>query len=267
MKKVAVFCIWRDAEQHLPRTLSQLEELETVCGYSFSYFFYENDSTDKTAEILKTWIEAARSGSFFSEKINAPKFESEARIDRMRLFSSYRNKCKNLAGNEQFDYALLFDGDVIFNKENFICQIKNLESINDAVMTTANVRQNIPDFTFGISCDSYYDTWAFRDRYGNSGLYWSFCPFVRKHDRDLWLNLEPVPTMSSFGGFAVVKYGPFSVTDWHTDYACEHTNFCYDLSRFGVIYVIPQSKVFVDIDLSKYDLAEFQRLAKTQTIL
>ena len=261
--KISVFCIWRDSEKTIYKTLKQLEDLESVEGFEFSYFFYENDSKDNTPKILSEWL-LNRSGSLKSEIINAIKFGSTADNERMKFLCKCRNKCKDLASDNKSDYSLLIDSDIEFNNDNFLLQLESLNNINNAVMTTANVRQNIPDFTFNSSPDSYYDTYAFRDSYGNNGLYWSDSPFIRKENRLGWMIGEPQITMSSFGGFAIIKSSIFNKVKWHSDFHCDHVNMCYDISRFGSIYIIPRSKVYVEIDISKYDLNSFKDMAQKQ---
>ena len=94
-KKVSVFCIWRDSEKTIDRTLKQLESLESLQNYEFSYYFYENDSEDNTKSVLGNWL-IDRSGSFLSEKLSAKKFGSVATYcpphpkDKPELFSSLR---------------------------------------------------------------------------------------------------------------------------------------------------------------------------------
>ena len=70
--------------------------------------------------------------------------------------------------------------------------------------------------------------------------------------------------MSSFGGFAIIKSSIFNKVKWHSDFHCDHVNMCYDISRFGSIYIIPRSKVYVEIDISKYDLNSFKDMAQKQ---
>jgi hypothetical protein len=265
VKKVSVFCIWRDSEQTIFKTLKQLEDLESIDGFEFSYFFYENDSKDKTVEILSEWM-SKRNGSFLSEILNAPKFGSTADPERMKFLCECRNKCKSLAQENQFDYSLLIDSDIEFNNDNFLMHFENINQLDDAVMVTANVRQNIADLTFNSSLDSYYDTYAFRDAYGNAGLYWSDSPFIREEDRFNWSLGKPIITMSSFGGFAFIKSDIFNKVRWHSDFHCDHVNMCYDISRYGKIYVLPRSKVYVNIYLSQSDLDSFKKAAKQQLL-
>lgn len=262
-KKISVFCIWRDSEKTIYNTLKQLENLESLVDFKFSYFFYENDSKDNTPAILNDWL-LNRSGKLKSEIINAPKFGSTANPERMRFLCNCRNLCKNLAEGNESSYSLLIDSDIQFNNDNFLIQLENLNKLNNAVMTTANVRQNIRDFTFKTSLDSYYDVYAFRDSYGNNGLYWSDSPFIRKKDRLEWSLGKPQITMSSFGGFAIIKSEIFNKVKWHSDFHCDHVNMCFDISRYGSIYIIPRSKVYVNLDTSKYNLEDFKNTAEKQ---
>lgn len=261
--KVSVFCIWRDSEEFARRTLDQLEKLEKLDGFSFSFYFYENDSKDNTVQILSEWMKY-RSGGFLSETLKAQKFGSVTDPLRMKLLCECRNKCKSLAGNNDSHYSLLIDSDIEFGVDNFVRQLNDLNNLPNAVMTTANVRQQIPDYTLDYSLDSYYDVYAFRDSYGNNGLYYNDCPFIRKDNRIGWMLGQPQITMSSFGGFAIIKSSIFNKVEWHSDFHCDHVNMCYDISKFGNIYIIPRSKVFVDLEISEDDLNFIKDKAQKQ---
>ena len=261
--RISVFCLWRDSEKTIHRTLKQLEDLESIDGFEFSYFFYENDSTDKTVDILKEWI-SKKSGDLKAEILNAPKFGSTTDSERMKFLCECRNKCKDLALDNQFDYSLLIDSDIEFNNENFILQFEDLSKLDNAVMVTANVRQNIPDLTFNQNQDSYYDVYAFRDRHGSNGIYFSDCPSYKRDDQFNWKLGIPILTMSSFGGFAIIKSDIFNKVKWHSDIHCDHVNMCYDISRCGNIYCDPRSKVYVNLDLSRLSMDSCINIGKEQ---
>jgi hypothetical protein len=261
--KISVFCIWRDSEELAKRTLKQLENLEDLTGFSFSFYFYENDSKDDTPEILSQWIDARR-GVFLSEKLNAKKFGSVTDPERMKLLCECRNKCKSLAGENQSDYSLLIDSDIEFDVENFVLQLKFLQDTPNAVMTTANVRQGIPDYTFHQAADSYYDAYAFKDSHGNDGMYFSDCPSFSRNDQFNWKIGKPIKCMSSFGGFAIIKSEIFNKVSWSADINCDHVNMCYDIGRYGDIYCIPQSKVYVNVGTDKINIEVCRERAKSQ---
>lgn len=260
MKTVSVFCIFRDSESYLDRLFKQLEDLESLSDFKFSYYFYENDSKDNTAILLEKWIKN-KSGYFLTEKLNAKKFGRIGNPERMKFLVACRNKCKSLAVSNDTNYSLLIDCDIEFSKENFLIQLDYLNKLDNAVMTTANVRQNIPDLVFNTTTDSYYDTLPFRDKYGNFGLYFSDCPSIKKEDQLDWKIGKPIITCSSFGGFALIYSSIFNKVEWTADIHCDHVNMCYDISRHGTIYCCPRSKVYVEISSSDIHPEHFKNIA------
>ena len=47
MQKISVLSMFRDSESYIENALRQLDSLEReTLGFSFEYFFYENDSED-----------------------------------------------------------------------------------------------------------------------------------------------------------------------------------------------------------------------------
>jgi hypothetical protein len=247
--KIGVFALWRNSESYIDKTLLQLDELiETFTNYEFSFFFYENDSTDSTVQILSDW-KGGKDAHLLSETLNTKHYGSVMSYARMQLLAQYRNKCKALADGREFDFALVFDSDVKFTYENFSHALAFLNQNPDYVMVTPNVRQPIEDMVFDNAADSYYDAGCLRDKYGNETLYCSDCPLKRIEDRMLWnLNL-PVEINAGFGGFALIRWKPFSKVHWSADINIEHVNFCYDLKQYGKIAILPYSKVYVSLDL------------------
>lgn len=199
--KIAAFCIFRDSEKSLDTLFSQLEGIEKK--YDLSYFFYENDSVDCTVDRLNNFL-SNRNGKLKSEKLGAPKFGSVTNPERMSLLCSCRNKCKLLADGE-YDCALIFDSDIKFSVDNLD---RHWERMRDSsiVMSTPNIRQNIPDYTDYYSGDSYYDIYPFKDFYGNNGLYFSDCPSMRYSDIEEWRSGNIIDVNSAFGGFALVDW-------------------------------------------------------------
>jgi Fe2+ or Zn2+ uptake regulation protein len=262
-KKVSVFCIWRDSEKTIYKTLKQLENLESINGFEFSYFFYENDSTDNTVKILEEWL-SNRSGKIQSETLNAKKFGSVVDPERMKFLCECRNKCKQLADDNNFNYSLLIDSDIEFNNDNFLIQIEDLNKLENAVMVTANTRQNISDLVFNEAKDSYYDVYAFRDGHGTHGIYFADCPSYKRADQFNWKLGIPIITMSSFAGFAVIKSEIFNKVNWHSDIHCDHVNMCFDISKYGNIYCSPKSKTYANIDLNQINMEACINIGKQQ---
>ena len=112
--KISILSLWRNSTKTIHRTLAQLEALEKYhSNVDFSYYFFENDSTDKTPEILNKWLET-RNGKLKSEVLNAPQFKSTGHAERMEYMAIYRNKLLEIARPLDSDYTLIFDSDIIF---------------------------------------------------------------------------------------------------------------------------------------------------------
>ena len=95
--------------------------------------------------------------------------------------------------------------------------------------------------------DSYYDSWALIDRYGNHGMTWSSNPFYHPDDRAKWESNNPVSVKSAFGGCPMIKTSSLNKVEWSTDSGCEHWNFCRDIRSYGKIIVAPDVKVRVEL--------------------
>lgn len=259
---IAVYALWRDSEPHIKRTLSQLEDLESL-DYDFEYYFYENDSKDNTVVILTEWLKN-RKHKFRHENLNAKKFGSVTSIERMQFLCDCRNKCKELLAETKSKYTVLIDSDVIFNKNNLKQHIETIEKIDDCQLITPNVRQNIPDLMNEVAEDSYYDVYPLFDSRGNRGLYFTDCPLRNGLDRMYWSLGNPVRCNSAFGGFALSYTNTIKQVKWSTDGECDHVNFCKEICKHGSIYIDPKNFVYVEIDLLKINLGNCKVIALQQ---
>jgi hypothetical protein len=261
---ISVIGLWRNSEKHIYRTLRSLDDLSTLGDFSF--YFYENDSEDKTLEIINSWIKN-KSGSIISEKLNTPQFGSVSLVERLVLMAYYRNKAKTLIKNIDSEYTLLIDTDIIFTNQNFIILYEFITNVKNCAMVVANTRQNqIEDLMTNETQNSFYDVSAFRDYFGNNGLYFTDCPFLLDSDRQLWKQNSAIKIMSGFSGFALIKTDILKRPDcyWSTCGHIEHVNFCYSVSRYGDIYILPSCTPKTDIDLSKINIDACKSIAKNQ---
>lgn len=259
---IAIYSLWRDSEPWAKRTLSQLEEFETL-GYDFEYYFYENDSKDSTADILRSWV-SNRSGTFKSEVLNKKKFGRTAELGRLELLSDCRNKCKDLGSSSLSDYSLIIDSDIIFSKKTLEKSLRFLNENKKCVAVSPNVRQNIPDYVGNRSDTSYYDIFPFKDSYGGKANAWDDCPFRNGIDRMRWFSGQAVKCNSCFGGFFLTRTEDYNRVSWSTESESEHVNFCKQLNELGDIFIDPVNKVFTEIDLSRYNLETFKSIARSQ---
>ena len=111
--KITIISIFRDSEPTIHNCLKQLNELEKNTKASFEYFFYENDSKDKTKEILNKWM-GNKKGKLICENINTPRFGSVVKKERFALLAQYRNRLLKEGKPFDSDYSLILDSDVLF---------------------------------------------------------------------------------------------------------------------------------------------------------
>ena len=248
--KISILSLFRDSENHLPETLASLEALENQFeNYRFEYFFYENDSTDNTVKILSEWLRS-RKGHLTAEDLGKAKFSSTTHTERMTDLVYYRNTLLESAIPLSSDYCVLLDSDVAFDPSILSSYIEIFDDpeFSDVVMITPNVLQNIKCKMFDPTQDSYYDSWALRDRFDNRGMTWTCNPFFNLQDRIRWVNKQPVYVNSAFGGCPIIKSDVLNQVQWSTDGGCEHWNFCRDVRVHGDIVVAPDVEVSVEID-------------------
>jgi hypothetical protein len=70
--------------------------------------------------------------------------------------------------------------------------------------------------------------------------------------------------MSAFGGFAVIDSQVFNKVRWSAEIDCDHKNMCFDISKMGDIYIMPSSRVFAPIDLSRINMKQCEKTGKDQ---
>ena len=248
--QISVFSLFRDSKPHLNRCLSQLDALENNTNAEFSYFFYENDSTDNTVQILQKWMDN-KSGNFVSEKLNKPKFGSTLHAERMILMSEVRNKMLSTC-KIKTDYSLIFDSDIVFDPTviNDFLKFDNLDHTDypNYSMLTSNVRQNVPCKMGSGKQDSYYDSSCLFDMNKINCMTWSDNPFYEDQDRvDFSKNL-PVRIYRGFGSMAFLKTEILKKVKWSSSGQSEHWSFCDQLRNYGYIYLMPniKPKVYVN---------------------
>ena len=245
-KKISVFSLWRDSESYIRRTLSQLEEIErNNPEISFSYFFYENDSIDNTVLILKEWM-SSRKGKLLSENISFQKEGTVMSASRMKKMAYYRNRMIELGRFIDSDYSIIFDSDVIFEKDIVDKYLSKIDS--ETIMYTPYISQNIKCKVCNCGKDSYYDVAALYDKWNVRGIIWSCNPFMNIFDRQLLINNQPVEVNSSFGGFIFLKSFPLNFCNWRSDGDIEHVLFCEEIRKYGKIKLYPDIKVKVELD-------------------
>jgi hypothetical protein len=210
-------------------SLAQFNEMEKILlekGISTVYGFFENDSEDKTAQVLQSWLRD-RMGFVVSERIGAPKWGSVASLERVRYQARYRNMALQLLSNYyNFDYLLVADSDVHWKPSLIAGMIDRLDANEDWGMVSPNTTQNVRDFIEDTDRPSYFDSWSLLDSHGTQCMTFAANPFLTKEDRDLWDQGKPVSCNSAFGSIAMIKAEALDEVDWSVIDGVEHWEFC-----------------------------------------
>jgi len=260
MDKISTIGLFRDSSTNIKNTLDSLDDLKKICLPSF--YFYENDSVDDTKNIIKQWI-SDHDGDLLSENLGAPKYGSVIDINRFVFLSYYRNKARDLIKNTESEFTILFDTDILFDNNHINLLLTAIKSL-DCAMVVSNTRQDIPDLMLDETPDSFYDVLPIRDLYNNSGLYFTDCPLVLDADREKWQAKVPVKINAGFSGLAIIKTEILKKCKWSTSGLVEHINFCSEVLEYNDIYIIPESKPRVILDIKTLPIHRFKESAIQQ---
>lgn len=225
MSIINVFLCLRNNEDTLENTFKLLDDLEKYkSNYTFKYYIYENDSEDKTKELIINFIKTHK-GSCIFENLKKKQWGNIQDINRVRDMSFYRNKMKNLCKDySNSEYSIILDSNITFNI-NILDQMIN-EFQNDIVMVTPfGYVENKPSV--------YYDTFAL-----------DYCKPYRFFLKDCKLN-KTVEINSGFGGFVVIKTSVLQKCEWKQSdkLVSEHNYFCRQVQNYGKIICARDIKV------------------------
>lgn len=197
----------RNAEENLQGNLARLDILRPHFQ-SFKIVVYENDSTDRTKEILKEYA-AARKDVFVSiaDYDEDPLAGGPFSVHRINLMSRFRNQyLKKLQEYTGTDYVAVIDLDVYsFSLEGFL----------NCFRETGNWSMRS---AFGSNYVAYslrpvfYDIYAYMPRTESPvlGLYFGDFTEFKKQQRELYITFSKANGLmsvnSNFNGLAVYHY-------------------------------------------------------------
>ena len=114
-KNILLCTIMRNQENAIRTWHSQIKQLvQQNKEINFGVSVYENDSSDKTKELLKKLnFKFVKKHTVTSENINTKFFGSVAKAERLINLANARNKCINQAiKREKYDYIIFIEPDI-----------------------------------------------------------------------------------------------------------------------------------------------------------
>lgn len=237
---IAITGLCRDLEPSLQKSLDGLDRLSKRFN-SCKFFIYENDSKDKTTDILKSW--SNKNKNYLSEHLASthpvgPAFKDKSRTEAL---SSYRNLCKDyiLSNYKDIDYVFVVDLDFqTFSTDGILNTIGHLTSKNIPAMC-GNA------FAYYNNKFLNYDSWAYRYNWWSDlqeTLYWF----------NFWqppVGSEPIKVNSAFGGMCIYKSKYYldpecKYEGYDCEHVCLHKNLYSKYSEFE-LYINPSQVVIL----------------------
>ena len=230
-KNINIFMCVRNNESTLQNTFDCLKFIEQAYpNFSFYYFIFENDSTDKTPHILLDFFKYKK-GAYRIEKLNNPMWGQDKHISRVTMMAEYRNIMKGLCKNwSDSSFSLIIDTNVEFKTDTFKRMLDVLKDDSIAMVTPYGlVKQFLPK-------KQYYDTYALSLKSGTQSK------FIQNPS-----NLPGIVEVNSaFCGFVCIRTEVLEKCIWkEKNKDCsEHNHFCDMVKKYGKVVVA--TDIFVD---------------------
>ncbi|WP_406694965.1 hypothetical protein V5E97_28375 [Singulisphaera sp. Ch08] len=236
---VTICGIGRDIARTFPEFSARVERLGAMFR-TYHGVFYENDSEDRTPDLLKAWAEANSAIRVISERHGDPRFGSIRSLIRTAALASYRNRCRDviLAEFADDDYVIVVDMDLEGGWSE------------DGIAHTFGHDQWDFVGSYGLRHDSanprsrdrkptHLDTWAYRIPGTEDPL-----PVQQAKELSLQRGDHLQPVWSCFGGLGVYRMECLKATTYGGD-DCEHVVFHRRLRDLGFnrLYLNPSQIV------------------------
>jgi hypothetical protein len=218
---VYAFGLIRDNEDTIEKTFLNLKLIESREHSDFEYFISENDSKDRTPQIMKQFFDCSK-GLFSTESLNKKKWGDVTCAARTHDMANYRNMNKQLCDFTSFsNYSILFDTEISFTHKTYIDMKNVLDKHKGIAMVTP--------YSTVKGKSTYYDTFALLTVENN-----------QKISRTM-LKEDLIDVKSAFGGFVLIRTDVLKQCSWaHDDTmknCAEHISFCKEVSKFGRIVI------------------------------
>lgn len=174
---IALFLYVRNNAKYLREyLLPKLSKLENLYSNNavFTYYIYENDSTDDTQQLVSEFMATGpRPGVFLTEELNLSKTMEGTSFERIGRMAFVRNRLLDRARAEpcfaNHNWCLFIDSDIFFDEGSLAEMFAIQPAKNDIVMITCNTQEVfrntfaqdvIPGCVPIVTQYHYYDTFA-----------------------------------------------------------------------------------------------------------
>ena len=177
----------RNCEEQLIYNIKRIQKLASMFK-DYRIFIYENDSNDRTANILKQWSINNRKVTVSSENVGKIRHKSDQSIERRIDMSWYRNQYLIKIQQQSSDYTVVYDFDVDggFSYEGVA---NSIGWGGDVYGSNSILVQDNSQY--------YYDTYALE--------LFKECSDVEKNLLEFRRGDKPKEVLSCFGGLAIYK--------------------------------------------------------------
>lgn len=219
-KSIIITALARDCADNLEGNIARIEELRSNFAKS-NVIVLENDSKDKTPQILKAWERTSAGVRCISEPISSdriidvyaknPMYESKS-LRRISKMAYLRNRLLELSkGMGQFDYYMLLDIDVCSFSVDGVLKV-----LADAPADWGGLFANgcLQHLHNGLvkNLPLQYDVYAFfKEQEDFMSLDFSYLKDMNQFNRSRFMsdNINRhayFPCLSAFGGIGIYKY-------------------------------------------------------------
>lgn len=198
---VCILSLMRDCEKIVPFQLSRLEHIGSFFKKS-DIFIYENDSSDKTAELLTNWHQSNKGRFVATRTYNHERCKQDTSLLRRQRMSFYRNTYLKYLNLDLYDYVIICDEPIGGFSYYGILNSLGAITIDWAVVGSNSLYY---DNHNGVARRLYFDSWAFdflgEDKGPEYTKEWQEKINSMSYER----GQELIEVNSCFGGLAIYK--------------------------------------------------------------
>lgn len=242
-------------------TITKLDQFENC-----NFYFYTNDSSDGTEELLIDFGKRYKNVSILSNKVGNKHFKQGFELERIQGLANARNQLLSLRPFAHHEWSVFVDSNIYFDP-NIFKQFLESQKPKGGVAFSCRGLDYRRKCKIHDKCFAYYDMLAVIDSKSRQGFSiakdpnfkWSCSfPFLDGAEQVQYNLGLPVQIECAFGGMCFYKTETINKSDvfysgqiekWHAirdiPIYSEHWDFHARISKYGKTYAIPL-KVYRD---------------------